>query len=146
MYTSNKTLTSANSVLQWKCDGIFDDYRTAKSYQADSLFDFGASTIGETVMSADGVLHGGWVANATEFSVHLTPDSPTMDDFERCRNYFAKNQETVKIQFRLNLPSIGKQYSFNGFMTASPNIQAAKLLGMGAYTFSTDLSESSENN
>ena len=146
MYTSNKTLTSANAVLQFRCKGIVDEFKTVTSFQADSAFDFGETTLGETVMSIDGVLHGGYVNNQTAFNVHLTPDSPEMDLFERCRNYFAKNQETTKFEFRVSLPSIKKQYSFSGFMISSPNVQATKLLGMGAYVFNTDLSASSEIN
>lgn len=146
MTVSNKTLTSANAVVQFKCEGIVDDYTPLKSFQADNMFDWGETTIGETVMSADGILHGGYVANQTAFNVHLTPDSESMDLFERCRNYFVKNKETVKMSFRVTMPSLKKQASFNAFMISSPNMQFAKLVGMGAYAFETDFEGYTDNN
>jgi hypothetical protein len=146
MFIEGKSLTSASAIVQWRCKGIFDDFRTVKSYQADAMFDFGSTTIAEALMSIDRYLHGGYVNNVTEFNVHITPDSPTFDDFERCRAYFVKSQEVTRFEFRIEVPALKKNYSFNAIMTGHPNIQAAKLLGSGAFTFATDLDGSSDTN
>lgn len=146
MYLEGKSLTSASAIVQWRCEGIYDTFRTVKSAQADSFFDFGSTTVAEALMSIDGYLHGGYVNNITEFSVHVTPDSPTFDDFERCRAYFANAQELARIEFRIEIPALKKNYSFNAILLTVPNIQAAKLLGTGAFTFATDMKGSSDTN
>ena len=51
---SERTLTSANSILLMRVKGFNDNFVQIEGYAADNAFDFGQGKIGETTMGVDG--------------------------------------------------------------------------------------------
>ena len=57
---SDRTLTSANSILLMRVKGFNDNFVQIEGYAADNAFDFGQGKIGETMMGVDGQQSGGF--------------------------------------------------------------------------------------
>ena len=51
---NEKTITSANSVMMLRCEGVYDNWVRILGFQADNAWEFGDANIGETRMGVDG--------------------------------------------------------------------------------------------
>ena len=71
MAINKKTLTAANSIILFRCPGIYDNFVQLQDYQADNIFNLGDITLAQTVAGADGILSGGYVFNAQTFGLLL---------------------------------------------------------------------------
>ena len=139
MTINTKTLTSANSVLKFRCKGIYDDWVTAKGFQVDNMFSMGETTIGEVRAGVDGILSGGYVFNASQFQMFLEANSPTVTVMQTIQKHFRSNKETLPFDFSLEIPSTSKRQAFSGFLITTPAGQtAAKLLAGLTYTWQVD--------
>lgn len=138
MAINKKTLTAANSVILFRCEGIYDNYVQLSGYQADNIFSLGDITLGQTVAGADGKLSGGFVYNAQTFGLNLEANSPSLPILENCAANFLKNKETVAVDFQVTLPSIGKTVSFSGFYITHSGVSASKLLSGSQSVFEVD--------
>ena len=138
MAINKKTLTAANCVLLFRCEGIYDSYVQLTGFQADNIFNLGDITLAQTVAGADGNLSGGFVFNAQTFGLNLEANSPSLAILENCAANFLKNKEIVAVDFQLTLPSIGKTASFSGFYTQHSGVSATKLLQGSQSVFEVD--------
>ena len=128
MAINKKTLTAANCVLLFRCEGIYDSYVQLTGFQADNIFSLGDITLAQTVAGADGILSGGYVFNAQTFGLNLEANSRSLPILENCAESFIKNKEIVAVEFQVVLPSIGKEAFLEGFYTQHSGVSATKLL------------------
>lgn len=130
------TITSANSVLMMKCEGVYDNQVQITGFQADNAAIFGDSSIGETRMGVDGKQSIGYTPHETQFSIYLEANSPAISYFENIRKDFNENMEARFIEFYLTIPSIKKRFHGKGGMISlTGGASAKKLLEGSAYTF-----------
>ena len=139
MAIASKTLTAANSVLQVRCKGVYDQYVRLQGFQVDNVFGFGERAIGETRAGVDGILSGGYVFNESQFTVSLEANSPSVTVLDNCSANIQNNMETLPFDFVVELPSVKKRYSFSGFLVTIPSgVSANKLLAGVQYVFNVD--------
>lgn len=133
---TERTLTSANSILLVRAKGYNSQWVKMEGYAADNAFDFGQGQIGETVMGVDGTQSGGFTPYEVDFNIQLQANSKSRSFFDGVINHINKNQETVPFEFSVELPSIGKRYQASGFLVNVPGgTNAKKLLESATYSF-----------
>ncbi|MGV7078491.1 phage tail fiber protein [Testudinibacter sp. P80/BLE/0925] len=133
---TEKTLTSANSILLIRAKGFNNNWVKMEGYAADNAFEFGQGNIGETVLGVDGVQSGGFTPYEVDLNIQLQANSPSRSYFDKLINYINKQQETVPVEFSCELPSIKKRYAASGFMVNIPGgTTAKKLLESATYSF-----------
>ena len=133
---TDRTLTSANSVLLIRAKGFNNNWVKIEGYAADNAFDFGQGTIGETVIGVDGVQSGGFTPYEVDFNIQLQANSESRSYFDKLINHINDQQETVPVEFSCEIPSIHKRYSASGFLVSIPGgTNARKLLESVTYSF-----------
>lgn len=132
------TLTGANSVILFRCSGVYDNWIQLVGYQVDTAAVFGDVTVGETRMGVDGKQSGGYVTHETPLTINLEANSPSLTVMETVYADFNSNMETRLCEFQITQPSVGRKQSLSGFMTTkSGGTSINKLLVGSAYNFST---------
>ncbi|OBX10413.1 hypothetical protein QV09_05535 [Gallibacterium salpingitidis] len=132
---TQKTLTSANSILMLRSSGFNDNWVNMEQYAADNAFDFGQGSIAETAMGVDGVQSGGFTPYEVDLNIHLQANSPSRDYMDSAINYFNNQQEVAPFEVSCEIPSIKKRYQASGFLTqVSAATNAKKLLESATYT------------
>ncbi|PCP71441.1 hypothetical protein CQA25_18775 [Morganella morganii] len=131
-----KTITSANSVLMLRCEGVYDDYIRIQGFQADNAWEFGEANIGETRMGVDGKQSIGYTPHETPWTLYLEANSVSTQVMENIRKDFNSNMETRFIEIIVEMPSIGKRYQGKGGMTTmTGGASGKKLLDGTSYNF-----------
>ncbi|EBN0073482.1 hypothetical protein ZZ27_26315 [Salmonella enterica subsp. enterica serovar Virchow] len=131
-----KTITSANSVLMLRCEGVYDDYIRIQGFQADNAWEFGEANIGETRMGVDGKQSIGYTPHETPWTLYLEANSVSTQAMENIRKDFNSNMETRFIEIIVEMPSIGKRYQGKGGMTTmTGGASGKKLLDGTSYNF-----------
>lgn len=139
MTINTKTLTAANSVLQVRCKGVYDNFVQLDGFQVDNAFGFGDRTVGETRASVDRKLSGGYVFNESTLTTYFEANSNSLVFMNNCMADFQKNGETRVFDFAIEIPSIKKRYSFSGFLITAPSgVSAQKMLAAVQYVFNVD--------
>jgi hypothetical protein len=132
------TLTGANSVILFRCAGIYDNWVKLVGFQVDTAAVFGDVTVGETRIGVDGKQSGGFVAHETPLTINLEANSPSINVLENVYSDFCQNMETRLCEFQITQPSIQRKQSLSGFMTTKTGgASINKLLVGSAYNFST---------
>lgn len=140
MTINTKTLTSANVVFMVRCKGLFDQYVRLQGFQPDNSTNFGDRIIAETRMGLDGFLSGGKVNNVAQFTAYFEPNSnaqTVMDQYIAYQNN--QNNDALPWDVQVTYPSIGKRYTFSGFLTTVPSgVTAQKMLAGTQFVWDSD--------
>jgi hypothetical protein len=130
------TITSANSVLMLRCQGVYDTFITMKSFQADNAWNFGDANIAESRIGVDGKQSMGYTPHEVEWTLFLEANSPSIAILENIRKDFNANMETRPIDIVVEIPSIKTRYSATGaLITLSGGRSGQKLLAGTQYKF-----------
>ena len=130
------TITSANSVILFRCKGIYDNWIRLSGYQVDTAASFGDVTVGETRMGVDGKQSGGFVPHETPFTLNLEANSESLNVMETVYNDFINNMETRVCEFQITYPSVKRRQNLSGFLvTKSGGTGISRLLDGSTYTF-----------
>jgi hypothetical protein len=130
------TITSANSVLMLRCKGVYDNYITLKSFQADNAWSFGDANLSEARIGVDGKQSMGYTPHQIEWTLHLEANSPSIAILENIRKDFNANMETRPIDIVVEIPSIKTRYSATGaLISQSGGASGQKLLVGSQYKF-----------
>lgn len=133
---NEKTITSANSVMMLRCEGVYDNWVRILGFQADNAWEFGDANIGETRMGVDGRQSIGYTPHETPWTLYLEANSPSIQIMENIRKDFNANMETRFIEIIIEMPSIGKRYTGKGGMTGMKGGPSGKkMLDGTAYNF-----------
>ena len=132
------TLTGANSVILFRCKGVYDNWVKLVGYQVDTAVAFGDVTVGETRIGVDGKQSGGFVAHETPLTINLEANSPSITVMETVYASMNQAMETRLCEFQVTLPSVQRKQDLSGYMTTkSGGSSINKLLVGSAYNFST---------
>ena len=130
------TITSANSVILFRCKGIYDNWVRLSGYQVDTAASFGDVTVGETRMGVDGKQSGGFVPHETPFTLNLEANSESLNVMETVYNDFINYMETRVCEFQITYPSVKRRQNLSGFLvTKSGGTGISRLLDGSTYTF-----------
>lgn len=130
------TITAANSIILFRCAGVYDDWVKLGGYQADTAASFGDVTLGETRIGVDGKQSGGFVPHETPFTINFEANSESLQIMENVYNDFVNNMEQRLCEFQITYPSVKRRQSLSGFMvTKSGGTGISRLLDGSAYTF-----------
>ncbi|HEM6868939.1 TPA: hypothetical protein U2I64_001616 [Providencia stuartii] len=133
---NENTITSANSVMMLRCEGVYDNWVRILGFQADNAWEFGDANIGETRMGVDGRQSIGYTPHETPWTLYLEANSPSIQIMENIRKDFNANMETRFIEIIIEMPSIGKRYTGKGGMTGMKGGPSGKkMLDGTAYNF-----------
>lgn len=132
------TITGANSVILFRCKGIYDNWIKLVGYQVDTAAVFGDVTVGETRMGVDGLQSGGYVTHETPFTLNFEANSPSIPIMENVYRDMVQNSEARLCEFKADLPAVKRSQALSGFMTTkSGGTSVNKLLVGSAYNFNT---------
>ena len=130
------TITSANSVILFRCKGIYDNWVKLVGYQVDTAAVFSDVTMGETRMGVDGLQSGGYVTHETPIALNFEANSPSINILENVYRDFVQNSESRLCEIQVTQPSVKRSQSLSGFMvTKSGGTSINKLLVGSAYNF-----------
>lgn len=139
MAVNKKTLTNANSITKFKCEGVYDQMTPLTNFGQDARTTTDVRTITESRMGVDGNLAFGYVANSQTFNVTLQPNSPQIEAFRNIMRHFDNNLEAIVMEFEQDYPSVRRKATFSGTMASAPSMSGGgKLLAEETYTFTVD--------
>lgn len=123
-------ITSANSSLRCVVPGVFPSGFTFDDYAADSMFSSGALQTKEDLMSADGKYHAGYIFNAAEFTVNLTPSSDSAALLDQWSNIEKATITVLPCNMVLSIPALDTVWNMvNGILyTWAPTPSAGRVL------------------
>ena len=123
-------ITSANSSLRCVVPGLFPGGFTFEDYSADSMFTVAPVTNKETLMSADGKYHAGRIFNEKEFTVNLSPTSPTLAYLDQWDSYEDVGLVCLPCNMTLTIPALDSTWNLvNGVLfTWAPAPSAGRVL------------------
>lgn len=130
------TITAANSIVQFRCKGIYDQWITLEGAQSDAFVSFSDVTLAQTRVGVDGKQSMGYIPHETPTTVALEANSKSVMVLENVYNDFVNNQEVRLCEFQVSYPSVKrKQYLSGTMVTKSGGTGIAALLTGHAYNF-----------
>lgn len=130
------TITSANSVIQFQCEGIYDDWIRITGAQSDSFLTMADITMAQTRLGVDGKQSMGWIPHEVPLTLSLEANSPSRMVMENVQNDFTQNSEVRLCKIQVSYPSIKQRQVFSGTMvTKSGGTGIAQLLSGSTYVF-----------
>lgn len=130
------TITSANSVIQFQCEGIYDDWIRMTGAQSDSFLTMADITMAQTRLGVDGKQSMGWIPHEVPLTLSLEANSPSRMVMENVQNDFTQNSEVRLCKIQVSYPSIKQRQVFSGTMvTKSGGTGIAQLLNGSTYVF-----------
>ena len=130
------TITSANSVIQFQCEGIYDDWIRMTGAQSDSFLTMADITMAQTRLGVDGKQSMGWIPHEVPLTLSLEANSPSRMVMENVQNDFTRNSEVRLCRIQVSYPSIKQRQVFSGTMvTKSGGTGIAQLLNGSTYVF-----------
>ncbi|CCH57749.1 virion structural protein [Acinetobacter phage AP22] len=69
------TITAANSIVQFRCAGLYDDWITIEGAQSDAFVTFSDVTLAQTRVGVDGKQSMGFIPHETPITVSLEANS-----------------------------------------------------------------------
>lgn len=130
------TITSANSVIQFQCEGIYDDWIRITGAQSDSFLTMADITMAQTRLGVDGKQSMGWIPHEVPLTLSLEANSPSRMVMENVQNDFTQNSEVRLCKIQVSYPSIKQRQVFSGTMvTKSGGTGIAQLLNGSTYVF-----------
>ena len=130
------TITAANSVILFRCAGIYDQWVQLEGAQSDAFLSMADVTLAQTRLGVDGKQSIGYIPHETPVTVSLEANSPSRMIMENVKNYFTRNSEVSLCEIQVSYPSIKQRQVFSGTMvTKSGGTGIAQLLNGSTYTF-----------
>lgn len=108
------TITSANTVISLRADGIFPDWIKTEGAQTDAFLSFDEVTFAQTEIGVDGKLSIGFVPHKTSATISLAANSKSINDFEEIYNYFCSNMEVGIVELQAYYPSVKRSQIITG--------------------------------
>lgn len=131
------TITSANSVILFRCKGIYDNWVKIEGGQADSFLSFSDVTFAETQMGVDGKQSIGFTPHETPVTLSLAPNSASVPVLENVYNDFVANMEVRYCEFQVTYPSVKRKQTLKGtIVSKNGGTSINKLLDGHTYNFS----------
>ena len=104
------TITSANSVVSFSVQGLFDTPVQLQGYSADKAWDTAAVVVSETQIGVDGRKTAGIVFNPIKQTFAFQADSPSVQIFESIYAAQVAARDIYYIAATIDLPSTGESY------------------------------------
>lgn len=124
---SEKTITSANSVLTLVISGLFNTPVQLQGYATDKAFATEAIDMAEVQMGVDGKMSAGYVPNPTPQTITLQADSNSKDVFAALIAATRTAREVFFISGTLVLPATGESFTMTrGVLTNAKQIPDAQ--------------------
>lgn len=115
---SDKTITSANSVLTITVPSLFPTPVTLHGYATDKAWAAEAIDMAEVMMGVDGILSAGFTPNPVKQTISLQADSNSRDVFTAIAQAMLTARETFRISMSLSLPATGEVFTLTrGILT-----------------------------
>lgn len=108
---TDKTITSANSVLTFVVAGLFNTPIQMQGYATDKAFATEAIDLAETIMGVDGKMSAGYVPNVTPQTITLQADSNSKDFFATLIAATKTAREVFWLSGTLVLPGTGEAFT-----------------------------------
>lgn len=133
---NKKTLTNANSILRFRCQGIYNNWIEFQGFQVDNRTTLDDRTTAQVLAGVDGYISGGYTHEVQVFNVHLLPNSPQIEMMRVIQKDQDENMEVRTFEFEQVNTSLGRQSSFEGYLVSSPSGSGGGKLFQGEkYTF-----------
>lgn len=130
------TITAANTVIQFQCEGIYDDWIRLTGAQSDSFLAMADITMAQTRLGVDGQQSMGWIPHEVPLTLSLEANSPSRIVMENVQNDFTQNSEVRLCKIQVSYPSIKQRQVFSGTMVSkSGGTGIAQLLNGSTYVF-----------
>lgn len=130
------TITAANSVVLFRCKGVYDDWVQLEGAQSDAFVSFSDVTLGQSRVGVDGKQSIGFIPHETPTTVSLEANSKSVLVMETVYNDFINNMEVRLCEFQVSYPSVKRKQSLSGTMTTkSGGTGIAQLLTGHTYNF-----------
>lgn len=130
------TITSANSIVLFRCRGVYDTWVQLEGAQSDAFVSFSDVTLGQTRMGVDGKQSIGFIPHETPTTLSLEANSPSIKIMETVYNRFIQNMEVGFCEFQISYPSVKRKQSLSGGITTkSGGTGIAQLLTGNTYNF-----------
>lgn len=130
------TITAANTIIQFRCEGIYDDWIRLVGAQSDAFLTMADVTLAQTRLGVDGKQSIGYLPHETPVTLSLEANSPSRMVMENVVNYFDRNSEVSLCEIQVSYPSIKQRQVFSGTMvTKSGGTGVAQLLNGSTYVF-----------
>lgn len=130
------TITAANTVISFICEGIYDDWLRLTGAQSDSFLTMADITMAQTRLGVDGQQSMGWIPHEVPLTLSLEANSPSRMVMENVQNDFTRNSEVRLCKIQVYYPSIKQRQVFSGTMvTKSGGTGVAQLLNGSTYVF-----------
>lgn len=130
------TITAANTVISFKCDGIYDSFVRLTGAQSDAFLSVADATVAQTRLGVDGQQSAGWLPHETPITVSLEANSPSIMVMENVQNDAIQNSEVRLCTISVDYPSVKRRQVFSGYMvTKSGGTGVAQLLTGSTYVF-----------
>ncbi|AMD43179.1 virion structural protein [Acinetobacter phage WCHABP12] len=141
------TITAANSIVQFRCAGLYDDWITIEGAQSDAFVTFSDVTLAQTRVGVDGKQSMGFIPHETPITVSLEANSRSVPVLETVYNDFIQNMEVRRCEFQISYPSVKRKQTLTGTMvTKSGGTGIAQLLNGHTYNFNMMSSGIEETN
>lgn len=130
------TITAANSIVKFRCAGLYDDWINIEGAQSDAFVTFSDVTLAQTRVGADGKQAIGFIPHETTITVSLEANSRSVPVLETVYNDFIQNMEVRRCEFQISYPSVKRKQTLTGTMvTKSGGTGIAQLLNGHTYSF-----------
>ena len=130
------TITAANTIIQFRCEGLYDDWIRLTGAQSDSFLTMADITMAQTRLGVDGQQSMGWIPHEVPLTLSLEANSPSRMVMENVQNDFTRNSEVRLCKIQVYYPSIKQRQVFSGTMvTKSGGTGVAQLLNGSTYVF-----------
>lgn len=130
------TITSANSIILFRCEGVYDGFVKIEGAQADSFLSFGDVKTSESQMGVDGKRSSGFTPHLTSVTLSLAANSASIDVLENVYSDFISNMEVRDCEFQVTYPSTKRRRTLKGTLEGKMAGGITKLLDGHTYTFS----------
>ena len=130
------TITSANSIILFRCPGVYDTWVKLEGYQVDAAASFGDTTVAETQMGVDGKQSIGFVPHEVPVTLNFSANSPSVQVMETVYADFVQNMEVRYCELQITYPSVKRRQNLKGTMVSrSGGTGISRLLDGHSYTF-----------
>lgn len=130
------TITAANTVISFRCKGVYDEWVRMVGAQADQFLSMGDVTMAQTRLGVDGKQSMGWIPHEVPLTLSLEANSPSIMVMEEVQNDFTRNSDVRLCEFQVDYPSVKRRQVFSGSMvTKAGGTGISQLLNGSTYTF-----------
>ena len=130
------TITAANSVILFRCVGVYDNWIQLTGAQSDAFLSLADVTFAQSRMGVDGNQAFGYIPHETPVTVSLEANSPSIMVMEHVYNDHVERSDSRLCEIQVLYPSVKRKHSFSGPMiTKSGGTGISQLLTGHTYQF-----------